>query len=306
LLVVMTVMMLLASMALFAMFGAQERARVARTRATVNKLNAVIMPLYEAFQIRRVPIVTAGMGAREGAYTRLQALRELMMVEMPDRFTDIENAPQILPRRTSLAMELQRRLNQIESSSGKTRTTQHQGAECLYLIVTMSTSDGAGREHFSEEEVGDKDDDGLPEFLDGWGRPISFLRWPAGFNSPLQPFRKDTPRDVKDGEQWEQGRVYHDFENSRDPFDTRRVEEEERNYAIFPLIYSPGGDGVADISSSPKDSSGNPIDPYPVIDGRINPYRSDFKDGPLGRQRDKDDDGPNWHDNIHNHSNKAE
>ena len=29
--------------------------------------------------------------------------------------------------------------------------------------------------------IGDTDDDGAPEFLDGWGRPIEFIRWPTGF-----------------------------------------------------------------------------------------------------------------------------
>ncbi|MCH8043223.1 MAG: prepilin-type N-terminal cleavage/methylation domain-containing protein [Planctomycetes bacterium] len=304
LLVVMLVLSILASTVLFAMFGAQERARKARTQSTINKINAIIMPMYQAFQLRRAPIITAGMDAKTGAFVRLQALRELMKIEMPDRFTDITLEPSIIRGRTSRSREYLRRLNQIASSSGKTRLQTYEGAECLYLIITMSTSDNAGRDNFSEQEVGDVDEDGMLEFLDGWGHPISFIRWPAGFASPLQPFDKELG--FRAGDDWGQGDVYHDWKNSHDPFDTRKLEP--KAYAIYPLIYSNGGDDIADIRSFVKDKRDE--DPYPVIGSgrnrRIDPYMLDSGDGPIGRQQDFDDDGANWHDNIHNHQLKAD
>ena len=48
------------------------------------------------------------------------------------------------------------------------------------------TSDPEAREQFNESEIGDVDEDGCPEFIDGWGRPIMFLRWAPGFRSDLQ------------------------------------------------------------------------------------------------------------------------
>lgn len=62
-------------------------------------------------------------------------------------------------------------------------------SEMLYAILI----EGVGplgsvfrREDFSAREVGDTDSDGLPEFLDAWGGPLKFYRWPVYFNSDLQ------------------------------------------------------------------------------------------------------------------------
>ena len=51
-------------------------------------------------------------------------------------------------------------------------------AECLYMIV-MGIPEAA--EQFQNTEIGDVDGDGLKEFIDGWGHPIRFIRWPVGF-----------------------------------------------------------------------------------------------------------------------------
>ena len=57
-----------------------------------------------------------------------------------------------------------------------------QGAECLYMIITLAFTDElGGRDLFNDSDVGDIDGDGFPEFHDAWGMPIRFLRWPIGF-----------------------------------------------------------------------------------------------------------------------------
>ena len=62
----------------------------------------------------------------------------------------------------------------------------YQGAECLYLIVTLGVVDDlGGRELFNESNIGDVDGDGFKEFLDGWGIPFVFSGVPAGFSSEL-------------------------------------------------------------------------------------------------------------------------
>ena len=61
------------------------------------------------------------------------------------------------------------------------------GAECLYMIASRAEiGDANGLEFFSENEIGDKDNDGMPEIWDPWGNPIEFVRWPTGFPSPMQ------------------------------------------------------------------------------------------------------------------------
>ncbi len=39
---------------------------------------------------------------------------------------------------------------------------------------------------FTDREVQDTDGDGLPEFVDAWGQPIQFFRWPLLYHSDLQ------------------------------------------------------------------------------------------------------------------------
>jgi hypothetical protein len=62
-------------------------------------------------------------------------------------------------------------------------------AEMLYAILV----EGLGplgsvfsRDDFTDKEVRDTDGDGLPEFVDAWGNPIQFFRWPILYHSDLQ------------------------------------------------------------------------------------------------------------------------
>lgn len=62
-------------------------------------------------------------------------------------------------------------------------------AEVLYaLLVEAQGPFGSifNREDFSDTEVMDTDGDGLPEFVDAWGEPLQFYRWPVFFHSELQ------------------------------------------------------------------------------------------------------------------------
>jgi hypothetical protein len=55
-------------------------------------------------------------------------------------------------------------------------------SELLYLIVEGSDLNGSSAiELFGKSEVGDTDGDGLNEFIDAFGKPIRWIRWPAGF-----------------------------------------------------------------------------------------------------------------------------
>jgi hypothetical protein len=54
-------------------------------------------------------------------------------------------------------------------------------AELLFLIVEGSDLNGSSAtELFGKSEVGDTDNDGLNEFIDAFGNPIRWIRWPSG------------------------------------------------------------------------------------------------------------------------------
>ncbi len=62
-------------------------------------------------------------------------------------------------------------------------------SEMLYaLLVNGKGPLGStfSREDFTGNEVKDTDNDGVPEFVDGWGEPLQFFRWPIYHSSPLQ------------------------------------------------------------------------------------------------------------------------
>ncbi len=236
---------ILASFVLGSMYAAREQARKARTRATILKLHNEIMTRWESYQTRRLPVdlrriveAVDGLSATvpnqtvEYSYAlgirTLRAKRELMRMELPDRYRDLffvpdnlwvnPNVPSFVP---PLLLAYRRRvfdapamdtvpvaskdpLNPFRPDlvSAIKEIEANESAECLYLIVTTGVGgEGLGSETFSASEIGDTDGDEMPEFIDGWGNPIRWLRWAPGFESELQPvvrdFSPDTNRDGK-------------------------------------------------------------------------------------------------------------
>ena len=60
------------------------------------------------------------------------------------------------------------------------RTTE--STELLYFFLFHSGNFGSAevsRDEFTEKEIADTDGDGLREFVDAWGQPLRFYRWPT-------------------------------------------------------------------------------------------------------------------------------
>ena len=256
LLVVIVVITLMSSISLFALYGVREDARERRARAQVAKINELIMQQWEAYRTRALPLrIAPGTDPRVAARLRLDALRELMRMELPDRMTDLYirdgsgnwvsptsvadptmffgSTPVVLDSPPSAWLGFQRRII-ANALRGNTWTVTHEHSECLYMILAgMRDGDTTGLEWFLESEIGDVDGDGMPEILDPWGRPIYFLRWAPGFPSALQDPARPEP----------------------DPFDPLRADPRwdpqsfsgggtlPQPFALFPLIYSAGRDG---------------------------------------------------------------
>jgi hypothetical protein len=125
---------------------------------------------------------------------RLTALRDLMRMELPDRKNDVVFPPCDYHPDPTIGLSMsppslwnsyrRRTWRNLGTTSGSFGgwTEQHQGAECLYLILsTIRDGDKAALDYFTADEIGDTDGDLMPEILDGWGSPIEFIRWPAGY-----------------------------------------------------------------------------------------------------------------------------
>ncbi len=328
LLVVITIILMLAGLGLAVVAQARESARLSRTRSTVTKISRLILHRYAAYRTRRVPISTTGMPPQQAAVLRLAALRQLMRLEMPDRFSDIVNSlaptdPGYLPASAPPppppygvnsvpipapdgATILGTMPRPAISVAYRTRyetsppSPTYGAAECLYMILCSGAS--SVRDQFSDLDIGDVDGDGWPEFIDGWGNPIYWIRWAPPFNdTDLQPViippNALPPPAPWNDSTWDSAKQTA-ADDAHDPFDTRKVHPGA--WLLVPLVYSAGPDGIYDISSSVVDSSGNPY-----------VYRGNVYSFAIGLPQDMDNtsataSGPansrlDHYDNIHNH-----
>jgi len=254
LLVVMVIITILASLSLAGMAGARQRAKIEKTKSTIRKIDSVIQPMYDSYRNRRAytlnddgtvpttPLATAG--------NRLKNLRRLMTYEMPDNWADVASSgtavPPGMPAGASPKLLSLCRNGTTRAYGGVKEactarkssypTSMYGSAECLYMILTRSGFDSDALEAFRSDEITDIDSDGAKEFVDGWGRPIAFLRWAPGFSSPYSPIQ------------------FADPTTSHDPLDPLRLDSTA--FAMRPLIYSPGPDEATNDPLSVTGPSG--------------------------------------------------
>lgn len=222
---VIIIIAILASILLGALSAANVKSKEARTKSLISKMHNMIMARWDAYRTIRLPIMpeTSALSPQfnskdesqryrqNAARRRLLALRELMLMEMPDRYDDLEFNPTVLihldknrtpqPYRPHLWNSYRRKIPE-----GKFRYEQmtkqsipegqyqqmirrdYQSAECLYLILTTGIDDSSvATEHFTAGDAGDADQDGMLEFHDAWDNPIGFIRWAPGVDTPAQP-----------------------------------------------------------------------------------------------------------------------
>lgn len=258
LLIGMVIVAILAAAILGTAAAAMEAGRRSRTQSTITKIHNLIMDRLSEYETRRIELDQAAYDrsnsaasnpndparGKQLALERLYGLRELMKYEMPDRREDFAINSVVAPpinllRPPALAQAYHRRYTAAMS-------VDNDAAECLYMVLMLATGDGEARTLFREQEIGDTDNDGAPEIIDGWGRPIAWMRWPAGFVSDLQPLDANGNRLI---------------DADHDPFDVYRVDPIA--YRLVPLIYSAGPDGLSAMRRlKSEDARANPFNPY--------------------------------------------
>jgi prepilin-type N-terminal cleavage/methylation domain-containing protein len=254
LLVTLVIISILASLSLAGMVGARQRSKIDKTNSTIRKLHEIVIPQYESYLSRRVttagiptpsrtqcstcykpsdPDNTPSMTGMVNAWKRLIATRRLMVQEMPDQWADVYPSGLLTlpgnataPTRRHAAYKAS--LSAATGTQWSANRSNYEGAECLAMIVTRGGFAPDATEMFRNDELGDIDNDGAPEFWDAWGIPIGFIRWPGGFASSAQPLNATT---------------------NPDPFDPMKV---SGDYALLPLIYSSGPNGATDDPLSAK------------------------------------------------------
>lgn len=110
-------------------------------------------------------------------------------------------------------------------------------SECLYAFLVGGIGPLGSifsADDFSPNEIRDTDNDGLPEFVDAWGEPLQFYRWPLHHTSGVQrgaynPERFDGVDNDGDGtvDNWSEGYTY------LGAFDSRQVNQLDSNQQLI-------------------------------------------------------------------------
>lgn len=282
LLIGIAIMGIMAGMVLYTLAGAQEDSKRAKTKATIEKLNAVILERFEEYRYRsvRIPIPSTYtrrdpskpnavplLSPRVASGIRTVTLKDMMRMEMPDRFSDLAYTPcyqtftlsdgntyninqfggRYLPREYNVlrnnfgfvSVTPDPYTGSVVASTSASWSSTWDSAECLYAIIASSTvAGGSALEGFHASEIGDVDGDSFPEFVDAWGQPIAWIRWPAGYPSELNLNYKQmvTPADGSAS-----------MPNSPDAFDPYKTDAQWTNtqkpWTLIPIIFSAGPDG---------------------------------------------------------------
>lgn len=215
---------------------------------------------------------------------------------------------------------LSEQYRQFFIANAKTYNELYQNAECLYMIIKFASQNELGQKNITDDPrlVGDVDGDGMPEIQDAFNsgtftappagsaitqhnQPISFLRWPAGFLSDLQP----GPTVEQYAQASTPALAYIEYAASRhEIFDPLQIDP--RAFTLTPLVYSAGADGAYGLIdwwilyTKPSWPNGT-ADLFHLND----PYYQDPSASPplqpLGTQINTSTSYGQWADNITNH-----
>ncbi|MGY8771006.1 MAG: type II secretion system protein [Pirellulales bacterium] len=299
LLAVIVIIGILSSIMLVALASAAETAKEARTRSQIQRIHELLMGRWESYRTRRVEPVTSG-SVRGKMAKRVDRIRDIMRMELPNHKRDVFTGPVTGISDLSLRNRYVRKAIQYTgaANAGDADTkwsVQFMESECLYLILSsIQDGDTNGIEFLRDNEIGDTDEDGMPEILDGWGKPIVFVRWAPGYvgavsqlNDPFSPDPFD-PLGVRAGSTTNNN-IGH----------VKNTDGTYNHFALFPLILSAGPDQEFDVATR-FGSSFNPIVGPASTDIRNDPYIDSSRDGTGNQLGDLDTDG-GYFDNITNH-----
>lgn len=295
-----------------------QSAKETQTRTTIAKIDNVLTACYEKYQYRRVDLKDAvhpstgpdldnrRLSSPEvRARARLLMLRDILRCDFPctpwelgePRAYKFASTGPTTPLQNALILTAGGSLSSFdftdENYPDNTFPTKNGGyphianAELLYLVVM--NADPESRASFSEREIADVDGNGLYEFVDGWGKPICWMRWAPGLeSSDRQPIEADMiDKLAADG--------YLDSGDA-DPFDPMNVgvdpvnpdnllirsneDEVERGWFLVPYVFSAGPDGKYGLTMpSVMDNAKAMNDPFKGTSLNVGvPYARTHKD----------------------------
>lgn len=199
LLLAVTIVSMLAAMITVGMSTLRRQAQIRRCEQQVKKIDELLLVRFNELISKPLPIKFPSLGPNptqaQIGFRKFQIMvcrRELMRMELPDRITDVQDLNYIFndpttntqySMMTPSSTNAFRRKVTLNNSMGNTWTEEHQGSECLYLMLSiMRDQDSNALDFLFPSEIGDTDGDGMLEVLDAFGTPLGFLRWAPGIS----------------------------------------------------------------------------------------------------------------------------
>jgi prepilin-type N-terminal cleavage/methylation domain-containing protein len=194
-LVVIGVILFLMTIAVATLSNAIGVARQRATEATILKINGLLQQRVEAFDramdktnlSQNSPPIRNMANAWQSKYSivppnnvlEIMVRKQFFQARFPQNFAESPGANLATLPITGVTYVAANHSPVTES------------AALLYWILTSSEIYGIAPvddSEFNSSEVRDTDGDGLKEFVDGWGRPLRFYRWPTHLIRPGDGF----------------------------------------------------------------------------------------------------------------------
>ena len=177
LLVASAIVLALASMTAAAVSASGGHRKKLQTRALISKIDSIIEAQYSSYAGRNVDVAS---GSDRGA-----VLRGLARGDLPDQWSVVaELAAKPTSELTPHQQAYVAVWNSLDSQARQGIAVLNSSAECLFLAVMHGGLSDCLDCASLRIDVGDVDGDGMPEFLDAWGRPIGFVLEPQGLQLP--------------------------------------------------------------------------------------------------------------------------
>lgn len=212
LLMVMLIIIFLAGILIVVLGQAGGRAREKATQALITKLSKQVQERLEALdRFRNLPPFQDDANnfvtTNSSSYTYMNLsflpnpnltkqmkttlwLKMMMKLHFPQSFSELRAMEIDLPQYTNRSVDQFVKLKNLMTNPAK-HTPDTESSELLYFILTTGQGFGVPTvdpNEYRSSEVADTDGDGLMEFIDAWGRPLRFYRWPTRLVCPSTTF----------------------------------------------------------------------------------------------------------------------
>lgn len=180
LLVVISIIAVLMTLVVTAVGGLINQSREAATQTTIRKISSMLNQRAET--LHRIEMRKGYIENRLEYYAAARNisggnvnLRKIIAKKLIDRTYFPQTRQEILDAQITSGATVQPKIVAAASANS---------AEILYDLLIGDTgnlfgTDMPDTDSFSASEATDRDQNGLPEFIDAWGNPLRFYRWPT-------------------------------------------------------------------------------------------------------------------------------